>query len=100
MIGSGAEVAEEAIRLSKRRRMPALPEADGALDRLKYEVADELGLRDDIQERGWGEMTTREVGTIGGHMVRKMVRFAEGRLADSDIETAEGAGARDGNHAL
>lgn len=92
MSGSGADVAEEAIRLSNRRRRPALPEADGALDRLKYEVADELGLRDDIRERGWGEMTTREVGTIGGHMVRKMVRFAEARLADSDTGEAGAAG--------
>lgn len=80
------------MRLSRRRR-PALPAADGALDRLKYEVAEDLGLRDDIVERGWGEMTTREVGTIGGHMVRKMVRFAEHRLADAE-GAADGPGTR------
>ena len=51
---------------------------------MKYETAEELGLRDRIAERGWGEMTTHEVGTIGGHMVRKMVRFAERRLQDQD----------------
>ncbi len=74
-------IAEEAVRLAQRRRRPDLPEADGALDRMKYEVAAELGLRDDIERRGWGEMTTRQVGTIGGHMVRKMVRFAERHMA-------------------
>ncbi len=58
-------------------------------------MADELGLRDDIRERGWAEMTTREVGTIGGHMVRKMVRFAERRLIGSDAESVSGAEARD-----
>jgi hypothetical protein len=57
------------------------PKAGRALDRLKYEVATELGLDDDIQQRGWENMTTREVGTIGGNMVRKMINFAEGEMA-------------------
>ncbi len=51
---------------------------------MKYEVAEELGLRDDIEQRGWGEMTTRQVGTIGGHMVRKMIRYAERHMPNSD----------------
>lgn len=54
------------------------------MERLKYEVADELGLADDIAERGWGEMTTREVGLIGGNMVKKMIRFAEQEMAARD----------------
>lgn len=56
------------------------PAADRELDDLKYEVAEELGLKDDIERRGWGDMTTREVGKIGGNMVRRMIRFAERRL--------------------
>ncbi|MDI3299106.1 MAG: alpha/beta-type small acid-soluble spore protein [Bacillota bacterium] len=56
------------------------PQAEEELDRLKYEVADELGLRDDIRRRGWEKMTTRETGRIGGQMVRRMIRFAEERL--------------------
>lgn len=84
------------MRLSARRRRLALPEADGALDRMKYEVAEELGLRDDIERRGWGEMTTREVGTIGGHMVRKMVRFAE-RHMSADEGGAGGDAERPGD---
>ncbi|MBT9258304.1 MAG: alpha/beta-type small acid-soluble spore protein [Clostridiales bacterium] len=50
--------------------------SDQSLDRLKYEVAEELGLDDDIEERGWSRLTTREVGKIGGAMVRKMIRKA------------------------
>ena len=49
---------------------------------MKYEVANELGLRDQIRDRGWGEMTTRDVGTIGGHMVRKMIRYAEDHMPE------------------
>ncbi|MBE3589401.1 MAG: alpha/beta-type small acid-soluble spore protein [Firmicutes bacterium] len=54
---------------------------DRARERLKYEVAEELGLRDDIERRGWAHMTTREAGKVGGHMVRRMIRFAERRMA-------------------
>lgn len=57
------------------------PKAGRSLDHLKYEVATELGLDDDIQQRGWENMTTREVGKIGGNMVRKMISFAETEMA-------------------
>ena len=58
---------------------------------MKYEVAEELGLRDDIEQRGWGDMTTRQVGTIGGHMVRKMIRYAERHMSNSDAGATEEA---------
>lgn len=54
-----------------------VPEAETALDRLKMETAKELGLTDEIEEKGWGNMTTREVGKIGGNMVKKMIAIAE-----------------------
>jgi hypothetical protein len=57
------------------------PKAENAMDRLKAEVAQELGLDDDIQQRGWENMTTREVGKVGGNMVRKMIGFAEAEMA-------------------
>lgn len=52
------------------------------MDHLKYEVAHDLGLDDDIQERGWENMTTREVGKIGGNMVKRMVSMAEEQMAN------------------
>lgn len=58
------------------------PKAENAMDHLKYEVAHELGLADDIQEKGWENMTTGQVGKIGGNMVRKMIQFAESEMAD------------------
>jgi len=80
-----------------RRRRHVLPEAEPALDRFKYEVADDLGLRDDIRNRGWGEMTTREVGKVGGNMVRRMIERAEKDMAGEEY-AAEwgGAGAAPG----
>jgi len=39
---------------------------------LKYEIADELGLLDKIEESGWKSLTAKESGRIGGIMaVRK-----------------------------
>lgn len=66
-----------------RNRELLRPEADEGMKRLKYEVAEELGLRDDIEKRGWENMTTREVGKIGGNMVKKMVEYAEENMSRS-----------------
>ncbi|NLY51000.1 MAG: alpha/beta-type small acid-soluble spore protein [Firmicutes bacterium] len=60
-----------------RRRRPKYEAAEDGLEELKYEVAEDLQLEDNIQEEGWENMTTREVGKIGGNMVKKMIRFAE-----------------------
>lgn len=63
---------------------PLYPASKRALDRLKYEVAEDLALDDDIKERGWGNMTTREVGKIGGQMVKRLVRKAEKDLSTDE----------------
>lgn len=61
-------------------RKKLVPKAGDELDHLKYEVAEDLHLDDDIRERGWENMTTCEVGKIGGNMVKKMVKFAEAEI--------------------
>ena len=40
-------------------------------DILKYEIADELGLLDKIDELGWGGLTAKESGRIGGVMTSR-----------------------------
>ncbi|AUW93676.1 MAG: small acid-soluble spore protein [Sulfobacillus thermosulfidooxidans] len=62
-------------------KKPVEPGSEEALDDLKEEVAEDLGLDDDIRERGWGNMTTREVGKIGGNMVRRLVKSAEQQMS-------------------
>ena len=68
------------------RNTPEVPESERQLDKLKWEVAEELQLDDDIQEKGFGNMTTREVGQIGGNMVKKMITFAEKEMAEQGTE--------------
>lgn len=40
-------------------------------EKLKYEVAEELGLLDRIMENGWKSLTSKETGRIGGMVTRK-----------------------------
>lgn len=64
----------------RRRRRSLVPQAEQVLDRYKYEVASELGLQNQIQTGGWNNLTTREVGQIGGQMVKRMIKDAEQQL--------------------
>lgn len=55
-------------------------QAAQAMEQLKYEVAQELGIQ--IPADGYyGYMATRDTGAIGGHMVRRMVQIAEQQLS-------------------
>lgn len=38
----------------------------GEQDKLKYEIAAELGLLDRILDGGWGTLSARETGRVGG----------------------------------
>lgn len=59
-----------------------VPEAANALTKLKYEVAQELGIQ--IPQDGYmGYMATRDTGAIGGHMVRRLIQIAEEIIARS-----------------
>ena len=40
-------------------------------DKLKYEIAKELGLMDKIYEVGWAGLTAKESGRIGGIMTAR-----------------------------
>ena len=49
----------------------AVPEAKGALDKFKYEVASELGVP--LTDGYNGDLTSRQNGSVGGYMVKKMI---------------------------
>lgn len=53
---------------------PAVQGAGKGLDSLKYEIANELGAT------LGGDRTSRENGTVGGYMTKRMVQFAEQQL--------------------
>ena len=51
----------------------AVPEAKGALDKFKYEVATELGVP--LTDGYNGDLTSRQNGSVGGYMVKKMIEL-------------------------
>ncbi|KQX45379.1 alpha/beta-type small acid-soluble spore protein [Paenibacillus alginolyticus] len=54
-------------------------QARAALDQMKYEVAQELGIQ--IPQDGYyGYMATRDTGAIGGNITRRLVQLAEQQL--------------------
>lgn len=48
-----------------------LTDLEKTRERLKYEIADELGLSDKVAELGWSNLTAEETGRIGGIMTRR-----------------------------
>lgn len=57
----------------------AVPEAKGALDRFKYEVASEIGVP--LSDGYNGDLTSRQNGSVGGYMVKKMIEAQERKMA-------------------
>ena len=47
-------------------------------DRLKYEIAQELGLLDKVREGGWKALSSRETGRIGGMISRRKKALEQG----------------------
>jgi hypothetical protein len=57
-----------------------VPQASAALDQMKYEIATELGIQ--LSRDGYnGNLITRDAGTIGGNITRRLVQMAEQQLA-------------------
>jgi small acid-soluble spore protein D (minor alpha/beta-type SASP) len=55
-------------------------EAQKALDQFKYEMAQEVGVVNQIQGGYWGEISSRDCGAVGGAMVKKMIHAYEQSL--------------------
>lgn len=65
---------------SRSTNRTAVPEAKGALDKFKYEVASELGVP--LSDGYNGELTSRQNGSVGGYMVKKMIEEQEKQMAN------------------
>ena len=64
---------------SKSSNTAAVPEAKGALDKFKYEVASELGVP--LTDVYNGNLTSKQNGSVGGYMVKKMIEAQERQMA-------------------
>lgn len=55
-----------------------VPEARAAMDKFKMEAASEVGVN--LKEGYNGDLTSREAGSVGGQMVKKMIESYEKSL--------------------
>ena len=53
-------------------------EAKEALNKFKYEVANEVGVN--LKQGYNGDLSSKDAGRIGGNMVRKMIQQAENNM--------------------
>lgn len=56
-----------------------VPEARAALEQLKYEVANEVGVP--LKQGYNGDLTSAQAGYVGGYMVKKMIEAQERQMA-------------------
>ena len=63
---------------SNSNRM-AVPEAKGTMNRFKQEVASEIGVP--LKDGYNGELTSKQAGSIGGEMVKKMIMKQEQEMS-------------------
>ena len=56
-----------------------IPEAKAYLEQLKYEVANEQGIN--LKQGYNGDLTSKQNGTVGGYMVKKMIEAQEREMA-------------------
>ena len=57
-----------------------VPQAKQALNQMKLEIANELGMSN-YQQMDKGNLTARENGYVGGYMTKKLVEMAEQQMA-------------------
>jgi small acid-soluble spore protein D (minor alpha/beta-type SASP) len=58
-----------------------IPEARAALDKFKMEAANEVGVN--LKQGYNGDLTSKQAGSIGGQMVKKMVESYENSIKNN-----------------
>lgn len=68
--------------MASRNRVE-VPQAREAIDRFKYEVASEIGVP--LKHGYNGDLTSYQNGSVGGEMVRRMIRNQEMQMSDKQL---------------
>jgi hypothetical protein len=58
------------------RNRVVVPEAKNALNNMKHEIANELGIN--LKQGYNGDLTSKQAGTVGGEMVKRLINQAKG----------------------
>ena len=71
--------AQQSSSSSSRSGRTVVPEAKGALNQMKYEIASELGIN--LKQGYNGDLPSRQAGYIGGYMTKRLIEQAEHQMA-------------------
>ena len=63
--------------------MAKMPESKAKLNSLKTEVANSLSVN--LKQGYNGDLTSREAGSIGGEMVKRMIAYAQTNMSGSNL---------------
>ena len=63
---------------NNKSNQPVVPQAREALNKFKMEAANEVGVN--LKQGYNGDRTSREAGSVGGQMVKKMIEAYENGL--------------------
>ena len=67
---------------TNKTRKNGTPQERAALDKLKYEVASEIGI--DLKKGYNGNLTSAQNGSVGGYMVKKMINAQKKKMSGSN----------------
>ncbi len=67
--------------VARNTNQKVVPQARQALDNMKFEIANELGIN--LKQGYNGDITAREAGHIGGNMVRRMIQQVEQQMSNT-----------------
>ena len=65
------EKRKESINMPSKKKIPVRLEDLTPDEKVKYEIAEELGLLDRVMKDGWKSLTSKETGRIGGLITKK-----------------------------
>ncbi len=64
-----------------RNNRITVPEARRSMESFKNEVANSIGV--DLKQGYNGDLTSREAGSVGGEMVKRMIKYAEDSMPEA-----------------
>ena len=78
MITNANQTFLKGVKKKMASKKNVVPEAREALNRFKMEAASEVGVN--LKQGYNGDLTSRQAGSVGGQMVKKMIQSYENSL--------------------
>ena len=73
------EIEWRKMIMAQKNNRIVVPEAKAAMEQFKMQAANEVGVQ--LNQGYNGQLTSREAGSIGGQMVKKMIESYENNLS-------------------